>query len=109
MQTELITIDPKLESLAQLMDNKFEVLGYRFGLNLVIDLIPGIGDLISTIIAFYILLMALQYKVSLFTLFRMVLNIGVYFIVGLIPWVGAAFGVWWKPNIRNLNLLRKKI
>jgi hypothetical protein len=36
------------------------------------------------------------------------LNIGIYFLVGMLPLAGYAFDVWWKPNIRNLNLLRER-
>jgi hypothetical protein len=36
------------------------------------------------------------------------LNIAIYFVVGIIPFIGYLFGVWWKPNIRNLNLLKKR-
>jgi hypothetical protein len=35
-------------------------------------------------------------------------NIAIYFLVGLIPWVGDLFDVWWKPNIRNLKLLSSR-
>ena len=98
-----------LEFLARLMDDRFEFLGFRFGLNFIIDLIPGIGDLATTVVAFYIFSAALRYKVSYWTIARMLVNIAVYFIVGLLPWVGDVFGAWWKPNRRNLNLLRKQI
>ena len=36
------------------------------------------------------------------------LNIAIYFLVGMLPFAGYAFDVWWKPNIRNLNLLRQR-
>jgi Domain of unknown function (DUF4112) len=102
-------IDPQLERLAALMDNQFEVLGFKFGLNLIIDFIPWVGDFISTTIALYIFTMALKYRISYFVIFRMLLNIGIFFMVGLVPWLGDLFGAWWKPNIRNLNLLRRNL
>jgi hypothetical protein len=42
------------------------------------------------------------------TLLRMGLNIGIYFVGGLVPLIGDIFAIWWKPNIRNLNLLRTR-
>ena len=42
------------------------------------------------------------------TLLRMGLNIGIYFVGGLVPLIGDIFAIWWKPNIRNLNLLRQR-
>src|SRR5881628_3795633 len=105
-----IQVERELEVLSQLMDNRFRVpvLGWRFGLNAIIDLIPEFGDIATTIIALYILVSAVRYRVPKITLLRMGLNIAIYFIVGLIPWLGDLFGVWWKPNIRNVNLLRAR-
>jgi len=42
------------------------------------------------------------------TLLRMGVNIAIYFLVGLVPIAGDLFDAWWKPNIRNINLLRKR-
>jgi len=99
----------RLEVLANLMDDKFEVFGFRFGLNFIIDLIPEVGDIVTTFIALYIFNSALRFKVGKFVVFRMLFNIAVYFIIGLIPWLGDIFGAWWKPNKRNLRLLRKTL
>src|SRR5436190_17457870 len=110
MRPSAIQIERELEVLAQLMDNQFRipVLDWRFGFNAIIDLIPEFGDIATTIIALYILVSAVRYRVPKITLLRMGLNIAIYFIVGLIPWLGDLFGVWWKPNIRNINLLRAR-
>src|SRR6266550_6764769 len=105
-----IQVDRELEVLSQLMDNQFQVpvIGWRFGLNAIIDLIPEVGDIATTIVALYILVSAVRYRVPKITLLRMGLNIAIYFVVGLIPLAGDLFGAWWKPNMRNLALLRKR-
>src|SRR5213082_1339530 len=105
-----IQVDRELEVLSRLMDNRFQVpvIGWRFGLNAIIDLIPEVGDIATTIVALYILVSAVRYRVPKVTLLRMGLNIGIYFVGGLIPLAGDLFDAWWKPNIRNLNLLRKR-
>src|SRR5216110_420731 len=105
-----IQIERELEVLSQLMDNQFQVpvIGWRFGLNAIIDLIPEFGDIATTIVALYILVSAVRYRVPKITLLRMGLNIGIYFVGGLIPLAGDLFDAWWKPNIRNINLLRKR-
>lgn len=105
-----IQIERELEVLSQIMDNQFRipVLDWRFGLNAIIDLIPEFGDIATTIVALYILVSAVRYRVPKITLLRMGLNIGIYFVVGAIPFAGYLFSVWWKPNIRNLNLLRRR-
>src|ERR1041384_7383706 len=105
-----IQIERELEVLSQIMDNQFRipVLGWRFGLNAIIDLIPQFGDVITTIVALYILICAVRYRVPKITLLRMGLTVALYFIVGLIPFFGYLFAVWCKPNVRNLNLLRSR-
>lgn len=105
-----IQVERELEVLSQLMDNQFRipVLGWRFGMNAIIDLIPGIGDVSTTIIALYVLVSAVRYRVPKITLLRMGLNIAIYFVGGLVPLVGDVFAIWWKPNIRNIDLLRRR-
>jgi len=105
-----VQIDRELEVLSQLMDNQFRVpvIGWRFGLNAIIDLIPEAGDIATTVIAIYILVSAVRYRVPKVTLLRMGINIAIYFIGGLIPFAGDLFDAWWKPNIRNINLLRRR-
>jgi hypothetical protein len=105
-----VQVERELEVFSQLMDNRFRipVLGWRFGLNAIIDLIPEFGDVITTLIALYVLVSAVRYRVPKVTLLRMGLNIAIYFVVGLIPLAGDLFAVWWKPNIRNINLLRQR-
>ncbi len=105
-----VEVEQSLEQLSRWMDNQFRIpgLGWRFGLNAIIDLVPGIGDTATSLVAFYVMASAVRYRVPKITLLRMGLNIAIYFIVGLVPWLGDAFGAWWKPNIRNINLLRRR-
>ncbi|HKP38078.1 MAG TPA: DUF4112 domain-containing protein, partial [Pyrinomonadaceae bacterium] len=105
-----VQIERELEVFSQLMDNQFRipVLGWRFGLNAIIDLVPGFGDVATSIIALYLLVSAVRYRIPKITLLRMALNIGIYFVVGLVPLIGDVFAIWWKPNIRNMNLLRAR-
>jgi hypothetical protein len=110
LRPKSIQVERELEVVSQLMDNQFRlpILGWRFGLNAIIDLIPEFGDIATTIVALYVLVAAVRYRVPKVTLLRMGLNIAIYFIGGLVPLVGDLFGIWWKPNIRNLNLLRRR-
>jgi hypothetical protein len=105
-----VQIERELEVISQLMDNQFRipVIGWRFGLNAIIDLIPEFGDIATTIVALYILVSAVRYRVPKITLLRMGVNIAIYFVVGLVPFAGDLFDAWWKPNIRNINLLRDR-
>src|SRR5882724_1500572 len=105
-----VQVEKELEQLSRVMDTYFRIpiLGWRFGLNLIIDLIPGIGDWATSIVALVILIAAVRYRVPKLALLRMGINIAIYFIVGLIPFVGDILGAWWKPNRRNLSLLEQR-
>jgi hypothetical protein len=104
-------LEPQLELLAYWMDTAFRVpgLGIRFGFDAIIGLIPGLGDLITSLISLYILAAARRYGVPRPTLMRMAFNIGVDSVVGSIPLLGDAFDVYWKANVMNVALLRRHV
>lgn len=104
--------DPaQLQQLARWMDSAFEVPGtdIRFGLDAIIGLVPGLGDLVTSLVALHILRTASRYGVPRVTLARMGLNIAVDSIIGAVPFVGDAFDVYWKSNIRNVELLQRHL
>ena len=92
------------------MDDLFRipVLGWRFGLDAVIGLIPGIGDTGTTLVSFYILVAAVRHRVPKITLLRMGMNIGFDYLLGSLPVVGDVADAWWKSNQKNVALLRKR-
>lgn len=102
-------VDKSLERLSWLMDDLFRVpvLGWRFGLDAVIGLIPALGDTTTSLVSFYILVSAVRYRVPKITLLRMGLNIAIDYVVGSLPVVGDLADAWWKANHMNLDLLRR--
>jgi hypothetical protein len=110
LQPTTVQIERELEVLSQVMDNQFRipVLGWRFGLNAIIDLVPWFGDFATTIVALYILVSAVRYRVPKVTLLRMGVNIAIYFVGNMVPLAGDLFAAWWKPNIRNIDLMRRR-
>ena len=103
-------VDKSLERLGWLMDDLFRipVLGWRFGLDALIGLVPGLGDTATTLVSFYILAAAVRYRVPKITMLRMGLNIGMDYLFGLLPFVGDVADAWWKSNQKNLDLLRRR-
>ena len=104
-------LDRELDVLARLMDAVFRVpgLGWRFGLDPILGLVPMVGDLITTAVSVYILLAGLRYGVPKITLVRMAMNVAIDMIVGSVPLVGDLFDAYWKSNVRNLALLRQRV
>jgi hypothetical protein len=83
-------------------------LGWRVGIDPIIGLIPGVGDITSTLMSVTILLGAAYVGVPKVTLLRMGFNVGLDLIIGVIPFIGDAFDVWWRANQRNMALLRQR-
>lgn len=100
-----------LNALARLMDAKFRIPGtsIRFGLDAVIGLVPGIGDLVSLVISGYIVSSAAKIGASRYVMARMVLNTGIDAIVGAIPILGDIFDVGFRANQKNMRLLQQHI
>ena len=97
----------RLTALARLLDARFLIPGtnFRFGLDGLIGLIPGIGDTATNLVSLYILYEARRLGASRATLVRMAANIGIDWLVGLVPLAGDLFDVAFKANIRNLRLM----
>ena len=98
-----------LEALAWLMDNSIPIpgTGRRIGLDAIIGLVPGIGDLVSSGASLFVVARAAGHGIPRVTVLRMLLNLGIDLVVGAIPVVGDAFDMWFKSNERNLDLFRR--
>ena len=103
-------VETSLEQLSWLMDDLFRipVIGWRFGLDALIGLVPGLGDTATSLVSFYILVAAVRYRVPKITLLRMGLNLAFDYVVGTLPVVGDFADAWWKSNRKNLELLKKR-
>ena len=102
-------LEPLFRWLAFVMDNFFRVPGtsFRFGLDPLMGLIPGLGDTGSTVISAMALIAATRRGLPKILLARMSLNILINEVVGIIPVLGDAFSFWFKSNARNYDLLRQ--
>ncbi|ABF41151.1 hypothetical protein Acid345_2150 [Candidatus Koribacter versatilis Ellin345] len=101
--------DETLALLASLLDDLFRIPGtpIRFGLDPLIGLLPGVGDLITGAASFLIILAGWQRNLPRVTLVRMVTNVVIDTLVGSIPVAGDMFDVAWKSNRKNLTLLQR--
>lgn len=77
------------------------------GLDPLIGLIPGIGDVLANLIGTVILGMAARLKVPRIVIIRMSLNLLINGVVGAVPILGDLFSVWFRSNSRNADLLRQ--
>ncbi len=101
-------LEPLFKWLALVMDEFIRVPGtkFKFGLDPLLGLLPGIGDTGSALISAFALIQAARLGVPKVLLVRMSLNILINEVVGIIPVVGDAFSFWFKSNARNYQIIR---
>ena len=107
-------LDEKLVRLRQLsknLDESFTIPGTRikFGMDALLGLVPGGGDLVSGIFSLYMLRAAMKMNLPKRAIFSMLANIILDTTVGVIPVAGDIFDVFWKSNKRNMNIIEKHI
>jgi hypothetical protein len=97
----------RLRQISHLLDNAIPIPGtrYRIGLDPVLGLIPGGGDLISSIFAGYVVFKAAQLGAPRETLVQMAANIVFDTVAGTVPVAGDLLDVTWKANVKNIELL----
>jgi hypothetical protein len=98
-----------LRKWSVLLDSAFRVPGTRmtFGLDPILGLVPGIGDLTTPLFAALLLLHAVRMRIPKVVQLRMLMNAAIDLVIGAIPMVGDLFDFGWKANVRNLDLLER--
>jgi len=101
----------RVRLLARLLDSSISVPGtaWKIGLDPIVGLIPGIGDLIGAVLSGYIILEAVHAEVPTFTLVRMLVNVGIDTVLGAVPALGDVFDAAWKSNMMNVALLERHL
>ncbi|MGA3070524.1 MAG: DUF4112 domain-containing protein [Terracidiphilus sp.] len=99
--------DRTLHGLEILLDEAFVIpgTGIRFGIDGIIGLVPGLGDVLAGLLSLVIPLAAWIRGVPYVTLARMAANLGIGVLVGSVPLFGDIFDILWKANRRNYRLL----
>ncbi|MEO8198991.1 MAG: DUF4112 domain-containing protein [Gemmatimonadota bacterium] len=101
----------RIQKLAWLLDNSIPIPGtrIRIGLDPIIGLIPGIGDVAGGVFSAYIVIEAARLGASNNTLFRMCWNVLIEVVFGTIPVLGDIFDAGWKGNAKNISLLERHL
>jgi hypothetical protein len=98
-----------IQQLARILDAAVRIPGtnIRFGLDAVLGLIPGAGDIAGGVLSSFIIVQAARLGAPRSVLVRMVMNVAIDSIVGAVPILGDIFDVGWKSNTRNAALLER--
>jgi hypothetical protein len=97
------------ELLAKILDTTVKIPGTPFyiGLDPLLGLIPGLGDILANLIGTFIMVLAARLQVPQIVLARMSLNLLINGVVGAIPIAGDLFSIWFRSHARNAELLRR--
>ena len=98
-----------VRKVAQLLETKFTIWKFKFGVDPILGLIPGLGDILTSIISFYIVYVAILHKIPTLRVLHMTFNILVDLVIGSAPIIGDILDFFIKPNVKNLAILEKEI
>ncbi len=95
--------------LVRLWDEAVRIpgLGWRVGLDPLVGLVPGAGDLVGLLVSLGPVVVAVRLGANGAVVARMLLNVMIDAVVGAVPILGDVFDVAWRANRRNLNLLKR--
>jgi uncharacterized protein DUF4112 len=101
----------RLRRVGWMLDSSFRIpgTGIRFGVDSLVGLVPGLGDLIGAAFSLYIIAESARLGAPRSTLLRMGWNVALDTLVGEVPILGDLFDVAWKSNLRNLSLLEEHL
>jgi hypothetical protein len=103
------SVRQRIEAMEKLLERAFVIPGtsMRFGLDVVLDLIPVVGDIIAAVMGAWIVWEARNLGMSKWHVARMAGNVGFDFLLGAIPWVGAIPDFFFRSNSRNLRIVKR--
>ena len=101
----------RIEGMEKLLERGFTIPGTKqvFGLDVILDLIPGVGTSVGAVMGLYMAWEARNLGMSKTAIARMFGNVGVDWVLGLIPWVGAIPDFFFRSNSRNLRIIKKHL
>jgi len=111
MGTDPQSVRQRVEALEALLERMFIIPGLNrpIGLDVILDLIPGIGDVAGAALGSYLVWEARNLGMSKWQMTRMAGNVGFDFLLGLIPWVGAIPDFFFRSNSRNLKIIKRHL
>ena len=105
------SVRQRVEALEQLLEGLFTIPGTnrKIGLDVILDLIPVAGDAAGAALGGYMIWEARNLGLSKWQMSRMAGNVGIDFLLGLIPWLGAVPDFFFRSNSRNLKIVKRQL
>ena len=105
----VLAAERRIGYVAHALDDLVAIPGTksRIGLDPIIGLIPFVGDIVTSLVAMWIVLEAARFRLPGIVMVRMILNATFDFVFGLVPFLGDLFDLGFKANTRNLELFHE--
>ena len=105
------SVRQRIEHAERLLEHLFVLPGINrpIGLDVILDIIPGIGPISAAVMGGWIVWEARNLGMSKWQMMRMGGNVGVDFLLGAIPWIGAIPDFFFRSNTRNLRIIRRHL
>ena len=109
--TDPRSVRQRVEAMEKLLERVFIIPGLNrpIGLDVILDLVPGVGGVAGAALGSYMVWEARNLGMSKWQISRMAGNVGVDFVLGLIPWVGAIPDFFFRSNTRNLRIIKRHL
>jgi hypothetical protein len=109
--TDPESVRQRVEALEHLLEGLFTIPGTnrKIGLDVILDLVPVGGDVVGAALGGYMIWEARNLGLSKWQISRMAGNVGIDFLLGLIPWIGAVPDFLFRSNSRNLKIIKGQL
>lgn len=109
--TDPAAVRQRVEAMERLLERLFVIPGTNrtVGLDVILDLVPVVGDIAAAALGAYIVWEGKNIGMSKWQISRMAGNVGVDWLLGLIPWVGAIPDFFFRSNTRNLRMIKRHL
>jgi hypothetical protein len=109
--TDPASIRQRVEAMEKILERLFVIPGINrpIGLDVILDLVPGVGDVAGAALGSYLVWEARNIGMSKWQMTRMAGNVGIDFLLGLIPFVGAIPDFFFRSNTRNLRMIKRHL
>jgi len=109
--TDPQSVRQRVEAMEKVLERLVVIPGINrpVGLDVILDLVPVVGDIAAAALGLYIVWEAKNVGMSKWQISRMAGNVGVDWLLGLIPWVGAIPDFFFRSNTRNLRMIKRHL
>lgn len=111
LRTDPASVRQRVEAMERILERLFVIPGTRqkVGLDVILDVVPIVGDFAAAALGAYIVWEGRNLGMSRWQITRMAGNVGIDWLLGLIPWVGAIPDFFFRSNTRNLRMIKRHL